>query len=143
MCEHCDDPDDKGEPVDVADVKRIPLFALLSEKDQKHVAQLADEIEASKGTHLVDEGKFAHEFFVIDEGTADVVHDGKVVATLGPGDFFGEIALLAAERRNASVIAKTPMKLIVIFGPNFRSLTGELPEVAERIEEAIKARSRK
>jgi CRP/FNR family transcriptional regulator, cyclic AMP receptor protein len=128
--------------VDLAEVKKIPLFALLSEKDQKHVAQLADEIEVPAGTHLVDEGKFAHEFFVILEGDADVIHDGKTVATLGPGDFFGEIALLAAERRNATVTAKTPMKLVVIFGPNFRSLAGDLPEVASRIDEAIKARSR-
>ena len=129
--------------MDEADVKRIPLFALLDEKEQRHVAQLADEVEVSTGTHLVDEGRFAHEFFVIEDGTADVVHNGKVVATLGPGDFFGEIALLATERRTASVIAKTPMKLVVIFGPNFRSLTGELPEFAERMNEAIKARASK
>jgi CRP/FNR family cyclic AMP-dependent transcriptional regulator len=141
MCEHCA-VGSEGGLVDVAEVKKIPLFALLSEKDQKHVAQLADEIQVPAGTHLVDEGKFAHEFFVILDGEADVVHDGKTVATLGPGDFFGEIALLAAERRNATVTAKTPMKLVVIFGPNFRSLTGELPEVAGRIDEAIKARSR-
>jgi CRP-like cAMP-binding protein len=128
--------------VDAASVKRIPLFALLSDKEQKKVAQLADEVDAPAGTHLVDEGKFAHEFFVIEDGEAEVVHDGKTVATLGPGDFFGEIALLAAERRNASVIAKTPMKLVVIFGPNFRSLEGELPEIHERVQEAIKARTR-
>lgn len=128
--------------MDVASVKRIPLFALLSEKDQRKVAQLADEVDVAAGTHLVDEGKFAHEFFVIEDGDAEVVHDGKTVATLTSGDFFGEIALLAAERRNASVIAKTPMKLIVIFGPNFRSLEGELPEIHERVQEAIKLRSR-
>jgi CRP-like cAMP-binding protein len=128
--------------VDATSVKRIPLFALLSEKDQKKVASLADEVQVPAGTHLVDEGKFAHEFFVIEDGTAEVIHDGKTVATLGPGDFFGEIALLAAERRNASVVAKTPMKLVVIFGPNFRSLEGELPEIHERVQEAIKARSR-
>src|SRR6266540_4293541 len=122
--------------MNVGDVKTIPLFALLTEKEQKHVAQLADEIAVPAETHLVDEGKFAHEFFVIVDGSAEVVHDGKTVATLGPGDFFGEMALLATERRTASVIAKTPMKLVVIFGPNFRSLTGELPEVSERINEA-------
>jgi CRP-like cAMP-binding protein len=128
--------------VDAATVKRIPLFALLSEKEQKKVASLADEIDVPAGTHLVDEGKFAHEFFVIEDGEADVVHGGKTVATLGPGDFFGEIALLGAERRNASVVAKSPMKLVVIFGPNFRSLEGELPDIHERVQEAIKARTR-
>ena len=128
--------------MDAATVKRIPLFALLSEKEQKKVASLADEIDVPAGTHLVDEGKFAHEFFVIEDGEADVVHGGKTVATLGPGDFFGEIALLGAERRNASVVAKSPMKLVVIFGPNFRSLEGELPDIHERVQEAIKARTR-
>jgi len=128
--------------MEVSEIRKIPLFALLTDKELTHVAQLADEVSVSAGTHLVDEGKFAHEFFIIEEGTAEVVHDGKTVATLGPGDFFGEIALLATERRTASVIAKTPMRLIVIFGPNFRSLTGELPELAERMDEAIKARSK-
>jgi CRP-like cAMP-binding protein len=91
---------------------------------------------------VVREGDPGELFYVISEGSFAVDVGGEERATLGPGDFFGEIALLAAERRNASVIAKTPMKLVVIFGPNFRSLTGELPEVADRIQEAIKARSR-
>ena len=121
-------------------LNQIPLFSSLPEKQLKLAAGLADEVQVSEGQHLVDEGKFAHEFFVIEEGKADVVHDGKTVATLESGDFFGEIALIKTERRTASVIAKTPMKLIVIFGPNFRSLAADLPAVQEKINAAVEKR---
>jgi len=126
--------------MDTARLKEIPLFAALPEKQLKTAAQLADEVDVQAGQHLVDEGRFAHEFFVIEEGTADVVHDGTVVAELGPGDFFGEIALIRTERRTASVVAKTPMKLVVIFGPNFRSLASDLPAVQQKIDSAIEER---
>ena len=126
--------------MDTTRMKEIPLFAVLSDKERARVAQLADEVEVKAGDHLVDEGKFAHEFFVIEDGQADVVHDGQTVAELGPGDFFGEIALIKTERRTASVIAKTPMKLVVMFGPNFRSVASDLPAVAEKINGAIEER---
>jgi CRP/FNR family cyclic AMP-dependent transcriptional regulator len=123
--------------MDASRLKQIPLFAGLRSKEIARVAQLADEVEVEAGQRLVDEGRFAHEFFVIEDGEADVVHDGTVIAELGPKDFFGEIALIRTGRRTASVIARTPMKLIVIFGPNFRSLASDLPAVRERIDAAI------
>ncbi|MGH2793859.1 MAG: cyclic nucleotide-binding domain-containing protein [Actinomycetota bacterium] len=126
--------------MDAKRLKTIPLFKELSDKELQRVAQLADEVEVPEGSHLADEGRFAHEFFVIEEGKADVVHDGKNLAELGPGDFFGEIALIKTERRTASVIAKTPMSLIVMFGPNFRSVASDLPAVAAKINGAIEAR---
>jgi CRP-like cAMP-binding protein len=126
--------------MDAGHLRTIPLFSTLSDKDLTRVAQLADEVEVKAGDHLVDEGRFAHEFFVIEDGEADVVHDGKTVASLGVGDFFGEIALIKTERRTASVVAKTPMKLVVMFGPNFRSVASDLPGVAERIQDAIEER---
>jgi CRP/FNR family transcriptional regulator, cyclic AMP receptor protein len=126
--------------MDAQRLNQIPLFSSLPEKQLNLAAHLADEVQVAEGQQLVDEGKFAHEFFVIEEGKADVVHDGKTVATLGPGDFFGEIALIKTERRTASVVAKTPMKLIVIFGPNFRSLAADLPAVQEKINAAVEKR---
>ena len=128
--------------MDTARLKQIPLFSSLVEREQRRVAQLADEVEVKAGDHLVDEGRFAHEFFVIEDGTAEVVHDGKTVAELGPGDFFGEIALIKTERRTASVIAKTSMKLVVMFGPNFRSVEADLPAVHEKIMAAIEERTK-
>jgi CRP-like cAMP-binding protein len=132
---------DRGDFMDAARLKSIPLFASLSDKERQRVAQLADEVAVPAGQHVVDEGRFAHEFFVIEDGTAEVVHDGTVLAELGPNDFFGEIALLKADRRTASVIAKTPMTLIVMFGPNFRSVAEDLPEVASKIHAAIEERT--
>ena len=126
--------------MDAGRMKTIPLFAALSDKELHRVAQLADEVDVKAGDHLVDEGRFAHEFFVIEDGEADVVHNDQTLATLGPGDFFGEIALIKTERRTASVIAKTPMKLVVMFGPNFRSVASDLPAVASKINGAIEER---
>ncbi len=77
---------------------------------------------------------------MIEDGQAEVVHGGKNVAELGPGDFFGEIALIQTDRRTASVIAKSPMKLVVMFGPNFRSMASDLPGVAEKIDTAVEER---
>jgi CRP/FNR family cyclic AMP-dependent transcriptional regulator len=121
-------------------LKQIPLFGALSKKERKAVARLADEVDVPEGEHLVEEGRFAHEFFAISDGSAEVIHEGKVINELGPGDFFGEIALITLGRRTASVVAKTPMKVVVIFGPNFNALNAEMPEIKKRIDAAIQAR---
>ncbi len=126
--------------METARLKSVPLFGSLADKELKQVAQLADEVDVPAGQHLVDEGRFAHEFFVIEDGSAEVQHEGKAVATLGPGDFFGEIALIRTDRRTASVVATTPMKLIVVFGPNFRAMASDMPRVAEKINDAIEER---
>jgi len=126
--------------MDINDLKRVPMFADLPRKQLAMAARLADELEVEQGARLVDEGRFAHEFFVIEAGTADVLHDEKVLAQLGPGDFFGEIALVTMGRRTASVVAASPMKLIVIFGPNFNDLTATMPDVKKKIDQAIEER---
>jgi CRP-like cAMP-binding protein len=69
-----------------------------------------------------------------------VVQDGDKIATLGPGDFFGEIGLLETERRTASVVAASDMQLIVMFQREFKQMEREMPNVAERIRSAIRAR---
>ena len=126
--------------MDAARLKSIPLFASLSDRDRADVARFADEITVPAGKKLAEEGQFAYEFFVIEQGTAEVTKDGRVLAQLGPEDFFGEIGLVEAERRTATVVAKSPMELIVIFGPNFRRLERELPELAGQIRTAIRER---
>jgi CRP/FNR family cyclic AMP-dependent transcriptional regulator len=128
--------------MEIKRLKSVPLFASLADKELKQVAQLADEVDVAEGQHLVDEGRFAHEFFVIEDGNAEVQHAGKTVATLGPGDFFGEIALIKTDRRTASVVAKTPMKLIVVFGPNFRAMASDMPSVHDKINAAIEERTK-
>jgi CRP/FNR family cyclic AMP-dependent transcriptional regulator len=126
--------------MDPARLKSIPLFAELSDREREQVARWADELEVSEGKHLVDEGRFAHEFFVIEEGTAEVRHGEEKLTDLGPGDFFGEIALVEHQRRTASVIATSPMRTIVMFRREFSQMESEMPSVAARIRQAIEER---
>lgn len=121
-------------------LKSIPLFADLSHAERERIARWADEVEVPEGKHLVDEGKYAYEFFVIEEGTAAVRHGDEMVAELGPGDFFGEIALIESIRRTASVVATSPMRAVVMFGRDFRSMENEMPAVADRIKRAVEDR---
>ena len=119
---------------------KVPLFRPLKKRDLDTVSRLADEIDLPAGRVLIKEGDLGHEFFVIETGTAGVTRDGDAVAELGPGDFFGEMALLEDERRTATVTAKTAVKLIVISRHDFRSLRHSLPSVLETVREQIERR---
>jgi CRP/FNR family transcriptional regulator, cyclic AMP receptor protein len=126
--------------MDPRDVQSIPLFAGLSKDDQQVVAQYADEVDVEAGATLAREGRLAYEFFAIREGTADVTLDGRHAAALGPGDFFGEIGLLAGERRVATVVATSPMRLIVLTGSQLRAIDSRMPGVGERVRNAMAQR---
>jgi CRP/FNR family transcriptional regulator, cyclic AMP receptor protein len=126
--------------VDAKDLKAVPLFASLSDADLKQVAQQAEDVDIREGKQLITEGRFAYEFFAIEEGTADVTIGGKVVRQLGPGDFFGEMALLVADRRTASVVATSPMRLVVLTAGQFHALERNAPGVAAQIRAAIEER---
>jgi CRP/FNR family transcriptional regulator, cyclic AMP receptor protein len=129
--------------MDESRLRAIPLFAGLKKKERRAVAQQADEVDVEAGCHLVREGEFAYEFFAIEEGTAEVTREGGHVADLGPGDFFGEIGLMEPDReRTASVVATSPMQVIVMTGPDFRRVSREMPHVAAQIQEAIHHRTR-
>ena len=120
-------------------IKSVPLFA--SKAELAEIASIADEIDLPAGKTLIKEGDSGHEFFVIVEGTADVERGGKKIAKLGPGDFFGEIALVEHERRTASVTATTPVRAIVMHSREFQAMRSQMPAVCARIEAAIKERS--
>jgi CRP/FNR family cyclic AMP-dependent transcriptional regulator len=124
-------------------LKSIPLFADLSHNDRKQVARWADEVDVAEGERLVSQGGFAHEFFAIIEGEAEVSREGQHLADLGPGDFFGEIALLVEERRTATVTAKSPMKVVVMFGRDFRQMESSIPHVAGEIKNAMEERKKR
>ncbi len=126
--------------MDQRDVASIPLFAGLSKDDQKVIAQYADQVDVGAGTKLAQEGRFAYEFFAIEEGTAEVTREGSVLAALGPGDFFGEIGLLGADRRVASVTATSPMRLVVLTGSQLRAIESTMAPVGERIRAAMTER---
>jgi CRP-like cAMP-binding protein len=126
--------------MDVRDVQSIPLFAGLSKDDQRVVAQYADEVDVPAGKVLAEEGRLAYEFFAIKEGTAEVKIGGQRAAELGPGDFFGEIGLLAGDRRVATVAATSDMSLVVLTGSQLRAIDSRMPGVAERIRSAMEQR---
>jgi CRP/FNR family cyclic AMP-dependent transcriptional regulator len=128
--------------MDEARLKTIPLFAGLSRKGRKAVAQRADEVELEAGRHIVRQGEWPYEFFTIMEGTAEVRRGDQYLADLGPGEFFGEMGLVEDTRRNASVIAKTPMTVVVMTAQAFRQTAREVPEVANTIRAAVEERCR-
>ena len=132
-------------------VHTIPLFAGVKRRRRLELAALADEITIPAGTTLTREGARADEFFVIVEGEADVVarrpspvqrsHAPTRLATLGAGEFFGEIGLIDGVARSATVVAVTPMRLLVAGPREFGTLMHSFPAVAERIRAAFAART--
>ena len=126
--------------VDAKSLERVPLFAGLSQKEREKVARWADTVDLPASKHLLDEGRLPHEFFVIIDGEVEVLHEEKRLATLGPGDFFGEIALIEHGRRTASVVTTVPTTLAVMSPASFAAMRREMAEVALRIDDAIRAR---
>lgn len=126
--------------MDPASLKDVPLFASLSRRVRKIVAQHADEVTVAVGTEIVSEGALAHELFVIVEGTAEVSEGGITIRQLGPGDVVGEIGVLKTHRRTATVTATTPVKAIVVYGPELTALDETMPEVFAELETLIEER---
>ena len=89
---------------------------------------------------LVREGDFSYEFMAIEEGEAEVTRGGEHVADLGPGDFFGEMGLLEKTLRNATVTAKTPMRLVTLTGWDLKRVERAAPEAIERIRTVLEER---
>jgi CRP-like cAMP-binding protein len=121
-------------------LRAIPLFADLGPDDLDRVASWLEIREESEGRRLTPEGASGYEFFVIEDGTADVHHEGAPVGSLGPGDFFGEMAMMGDGRRVADVVATSPITLFEMFGTHFRELEMTLPEVAARIRATLEER---
>jgi CRP-like cAMP-binding protein len=126
--------------VDADRLKRIPLFEDLSRRQLERLAMWIDEVDVLAGERLIDQGAFPHEFMVIESGTAEVSHSGEHLADLGPGDFFGEMALLEHHRRSATVTATSGLRVVVMHERDFRAMEAEMPEVARRIRAVMEER---
>lgn len=127
--------------MDAKQLEAVPLFAGLSKKERQQLAQHADVVDLPAGYHLCDQGAFAHEFFVLLDGSVEVTQDGRHLTDLASGDFFGEVALVEHDRRTASVVAATPITAIVMHQRDFDMMQRSIPHVAEKIHEAVRARS--
>ena len=124
-------------PAAPSDLTAVPLFASLSETELAEVAGWFEVKNVSSGVRLVGEGATGYSFFAIREGELAVTAGGREVASLGPGDFFGEMALLGGGRRKATVTTTSPACVLVLFGTDFRLLQENHPGIAGQLEAAM------
>ena len=126
--------------MDPARLQKIPVFAGLSDDELRHVAQLAAEVSVEAGKELVREGDYAYDVLAIEEGTARVERDGRVVAELGPGDVVGEMGVLERSQRNATVVAQSPMLLVTLTSWDIRRLRKSAPDAVEHLRKLVEQR---
>jgi CRP/FNR family transcriptional regulator, cyclic AMP receptor protein len=118
-------------------ISKVPLFAHCSKGELQEIASIADEIDIAEGKALTTEGAPGREFFVIIEGTASVAQDGEQINDLGPGDFFGEVALVKDTPRTATVTATSPVRALVVTAQNFRRLIEHQPNIERTVLKAL------
>jgi CRP-like cAMP-binding protein len=122
-------------------LRALPLFANLDRRDLAELAKLTEDLEVEEGKVLTREGESGHEFFAIVEGEVAVTKGGREIRRLGPGDFFGEIALLSdSYRRTATVTAAAPLRFFVLTRQAFRGLVSREPELEDKVMEALEQR---
>jgi CRP/FNR family cyclic AMP-dependent transcriptional regulator len=124
------------------DLAEVPLFSACSKKELQLIAKRTERVHAEPGKVLVREGAAGAEFFVIISGEAVVSVRGRKVATLGPGDFFGDLALLDRAPRNATVTAQTEMELAVLGQREFAAMIDEVPGFAHKLLSGLAHRLR-
>lgn len=130
-----------GKDVKTKLISRVPLFANCSKGELQEIAAIADEIDIAEGKELTTEGSPGREFFVLIEGTASVAQDGDQINDLGPGDFFGEVALVKDTPRTATVTATSPVRALVVTRQNFKRLIERQPDIERTVLKALVDRS--
>ena len=126
--------------MDASKLKSIPLFQDVPDDELSQIAGFAQQVTVDEGRELVREGDFSYEFMLIEEGEAEVTRQGEHVNDLGPGDFFGEMGLLEKTLRNATVRAKSPMKLVTLTGWDLKRMERHIPEAIERVRATLEER---
>jgi CRP/FNR family transcriptional regulator, cyclic AMP receptor protein len=126
--------------MDPARLKKIPVFADLSDDERSHIAALAAEVSVSAGRELVREGDYSYDVLAIEEGTARVERNGQYIDEVGPGDVVGEMGVLERSQRNATVIATSPMLLVTLTTWDIRRLRKSAPKAVEHLREIVAQR---
>jgi CRP/FNR family cyclic AMP-dependent transcriptional regulator len=116
-------------------LRAIPVFASLDDRTLRGIATFATESSVPAGEHVVREGDYGYDLMAIEEGEADVIRGGETIATLGPGDFFGEMAVLEKTLRTASVVAKTPMRLVTLSHWDLKRTGDAIDQIRATLEE--------
>ncbi len=131
-----------GRDAYLAHLGSVPLFAACSRKDLQKIARASDEISVAAGKTLVTQGEIGRECFVIVDGTATVKRNGRKVATLKAGDYFGELALLDKGPRTATVEADSALTVLVLGPREFTAVLDTVPGLAHKLLSSLAARIR-
>ena len=130
-------------PKDVLEhFRRVPLFEQVSDKGLRAVVSAADELDEPAGTTLISEGDLRRELFVLLAGSARVSRRGRKVRMLGPGDFFGEIALLSGGARTATVKTESDVRVMMLAPAQFETVLDSEPSVRNAVLHALGERLR-
>lgn len=123
-------------------LRRIPLFNACNPRQIERIGMLADEVNVPDGKVLMRQGETGHDMMIVVSGQVGVERDGQRINTLGPGDFFGELALVDGGPRTATVTAEAPARLLVVGHRDFHSLMDEFPAIAAQVMNALAHRVR-
>ncbi len=127
--------------MDVGRLKQLPLFSAVSEEDLKSISPFVKEVSVGEGTILTKEGDYSYELIAIEEGTADVLRGGEKLASLGPGDYFGEMGVVERDKRTADVVATSPMRLVSLTTWEIKRMQRSMPEAIDKLRKTIEERS--
>jgi CRP/FNR family transcriptional regulator, cyclic AMP receptor protein len=124
----------------IRELENVPLFAGFNKKQLGEVAKHADTVDVPAWTTLTQEGSVGRQFGVIVAGSARVSRNGRKLAELGPGDFFGEMALLLHEPSSATVTTSSETTMLVMHGREFNALLDDVPALAKKLATGLAAR---
>lgn len=121
-------------------LSQVPMFTECNKRELGEIARHLDQVVARAGTKLTNEGSLASQFGIIVEGSATVRRNKRKLAQLGPGDFWGEMALLLKEKSSATVTTDEDSKLLVMHARDFSHLLDEVPTLARKLATGLAAR---
>ncbi len=124
----------------IAQLRYVPMFSTCTDKDLAQVARLAEELPVPSGEVLVQEGRLGHEFYIVVEGKAEVTRNGEVLAVLGSGEHFGELALLDPHTRTATVTMVEDGMVLELSQREFWQLLQDVPQLALKLLQGMARR---
>jgi len=128
--------------LDAERLGKIRVFESLTIAERNMLARILDEFSVPQGATIVEQGDFGYEFMVIEDGTVEVFVDGTPTDEMGPGDFFGELAVLAdGAQRNATIVATSPLRGFKLTARDMRTVRERMPKIGEQIDRVIAART--
>ncbi|HYY54257.1 MAG TPA: cyclic nucleotide-binding domain-containing protein [Candidatus Dormibacteraeota bacterium] len=131
-----------GKDERISRLRSVPLFSGCTDKQLAFIATRVEELDFPTGKVLCEEGKSGGDFFIVLSGTADVRRRGNTMNRMGPGDFFGEIALLDQGPRSATVVTTAPMRALVLGPAQFQDVLFQDSEIARQMLYAVTKRLR-